>query len=159
MFPCNCVQKGRFTSRIILTLHMSRFNVTRNCILHNKGKTLIRLGTHDRQPSLALTGELWVSFVSYLEKIARDISGALCIVCTNILLHYQSNDCNATDIRIRSQKMTFTGTMMTSSNGSIFRVTGHSCGEFTCHRWSPLTKASDAELWCFLWAAPEQTIE
>ena len=23
----------------------------------------------------------------------------------------------------------------------------------------PLTKASDAELWCFLWSAPEQTVE
>ena len=24
----------------------------------------------------------------------------------------------------------------------------------TGHRWIPLTKASDAELWCFLWSAP-----
>ena len=40
--------------------------------------------------------------------------------------------------------------MMTSSNGNISRVTGHLCEEFTCHRWIPLTKASDAELWCFL---------
>ena len=38
--------------------------------------------------------------------------------------------------------------MMTSSNGNIFRVTDHLCGEFTGHRWIP-TKASDAELWCF----------
>ena len=45
--------------------------------------------------------------------------------------------------------------MMTSSNGSIFRVTGHLCGEFTGPRWIPHTKASDAELWCFLWSAPE----
>ena len=37
-----------------------------------------------------------------------------------------------------------------SSNGSIFRVTGLLCGEFTGHRWIPRTKASDAELWCFL---------
>ena len=36
--------------------------------------------------------------------------------------------------------------MMTSSDGYIFRVTGISCGEFTGHRWIPLTKASDAEL-------------
>ena len=36
--------------------------------------------------------------------------------------------------------------MMTSSNGKIFRVTGHLCGEFTGHRWIPRTKASDAEL-------------
>ena len=45
--------------------------------------------------------------------------------------------------------------MMTSSNGNIFRVTGPLCGEFTGQRWIPLTKASDAELLCFLWSAPE----
>ena len=44
--------------------------------------------------------------------------------------------------------------MMTSSNGNIFHVTGPLCGEFTGHRWIPRTKASDAELWCFLWSAP-----
>ena len=32
--------------------------------------------------------------------------------------------------------------MMTSSNGSIFCVTGPLCGEFTGHWWIPLTKAS-----------------
>ena len=37
-------------------------------------------------------------------------------------------------------------TMMTSSNGNIFRVTGPLWG----------TKASDAELCCFLWSAPEK---
>ena len=45
--------------------------------------------------------------------------------------------------------------MMMSSNGNIFRVNGHLCGEFTGHRWIPRTKASDAELWCFLWSVPE----
>ena len=40
--------------------------------------------------------------------------------------------------------------MMTSSNGNIFRVTGHLCGEFTDPRWISRTKASDAELWCSL---------
>ena len=49
--------------------------------------------------------------------------------------------------------------MMTSSNERIFRVTGHLCGEFIGHRWIPLTKASDAELWCLLWSAPEQMVE
>ena len=43
---------------------------------------------------------------------------------------------------------------MTLSNGNIFRVTGPLCGEFTGDRWIPRTKASDAELWCFLWSAP-----
>ena len=42
--------------------------------------------------------------------------------------------------------------MMTSSNGNIFRITSHLCGEFTGLRWIPRTKASDAELWCFLWS-------
>ena len=37
--------------------------------------------------------------------------------------------------------------MMTSSNGNIFRVTGHLSGEFTCPRWIPHTKASDAGLY------------
>ena len=45
--------------------------------------------------------------------------------------------------------------MMTSSNGNIFRVTGHLCGEFIGPRWIPRTNASDADLWCFLWSAPE----
>ena len=48
--------------------------------------------------------------------------------------------------------------MMTSSNRNIFRVTGLLSGEFTGHRRIPLTKASDAELWCFLWAVPEKQL-
>ena len=48
---------------------------------------------------------------------------------------------------------------MTSSNGNIFRVTGPLCGEFTSHRWIPLTNASDMELWCFLWSATEQAFK
>ena len=43
-------------------------------------------------------------------------------------------------------------TMMTSSNGNIFRVTGHLCGLFTAPRWISRTKASNAELSCFLCA-------
>ena len=35
---------------------------------------------------------------------------------------------------------TFFIIMMTSSNGKIFRVTGHLCGEFTGPWWIPLTK-------------------
>ena len=45
---------------------------------------------------------------------------------------------------------------MTSSSGNIFRATGHLCGEFTGHIWIPRTKASDVELWCFLWSVPEK---
>ena len=49
--------------------------------------------------------------------------------------------------------------MMTSSNGNIFRVTGHLCGEFIGDRWIPSTKASKAELWCFLYSVPEWTVK
>ena len=42
--------------------------------------------------------------------------------------------------------------MMRSLNGNIFRVTGHLRGEFPGLRWIPRTKASDAQLWCFLWS-------
>ena len=41
--------------------------------------------------------------------------------------------------------------MMASSNGSIFCLTDHLWGGSTGHRWIPLTKASDAELWCFFY--------
>ena len=44
--------------------------------------------------------------------------------------------------------------MMTSSNGNFFRFTGLLCREFTGDWWFPLTKASDAQLWCLLWSAP-----
>ena len=40
---------------------------------------------------------------------------------------------------------------------NIFCVTGPLWGESTGHRWIPLTKANDAELWCLIWSAPEQT--
>ena len=46
--------------------------------------------------------------------------------------------------------------MMASSNGNIFRVIGHLCGEFTGLRWNPRTNA--IELWCFL-SVPEWTFE
>ena len=36
---------------------------------------------------------------------------------------------------------------------------GHLCVEFPGGRWIPCTKASDTELWCFLWSAPEWTFE
>ena len=51
--------------------------------------------------------------------------------------------------RIRYERHQAGISMMTSSNGNIFRVTGPLCGN---HRWIPRAKA-DAELWCFLWSA------
>ena len=49
--------------------------------------------------------------------------------------------------------------MMTSSNGNIFRVIGPFVRGIHQSPVIPLTKASDAELWCFLWSMPEQTVE
>ena len=40
-----------------------------------------------------------------------------------------------------------------------FRVTGPLWGEFTGPRWIPRTKASDAELWCFLRSVSEYKVE
>ena len=66
------------------------------------------------------------------------------------------NECPGGIWRIRNTNNTCNSPfMMTSSNGNIFRVTGHLCGEFTDHRWISCTKASDAELWCLLWFAHE----
>ena len=48
--------------------------------------------------------------------------------------------------------------MMTPSYGNIFSVTGPLWGEFTGHQWFPLTKASDAELWCFLSSGPNKRL-
>ena len=48
--------------------------------------------------------------------------------------------------------------MMMSSIGNFFCVTGPLCREFTSHWWIPLTKASDMELWCFLWSVPKQMV-
>ena len=43
---------------------------------------------------------------------------------------------------VSSSHKLFPTSMMTSSNGNIFRVTGPLCGEFTGHWWIPLTKPS-----------------
>ena len=35
-------------------------------------------------------------------------------------------------------------------------LTGPLGGEFTAHRWIPLTKASDVKIWCLLWSTPHE---
>ena len=67
---------------------------------------------------------------------------ALCCLKSSVCVH---------DRPYQSRQLTlFHAFMMTSSNGNIFRVTGPLYGEFTGHWWIPLTKTSNAELWCFL---------
>ena len=46
-----------------------------------------------------------------------------------------------------------------SSKEIIFRVTGPLWGDSIGHRWNPLRNTSDAELRCFVWSAPEQTVQ
>ena len=61
-------------------LDISRCNTTRYYTQQNnfEDKTSFPLRTHERHPYLALTGELWVSFVSYLDKSDHEISEAHC---------------------------------------------------------------------------------
>ena len=51
-------------------------------------------------------------------------------------------------------KQTFSALLALCAGNSPVTV-----GGFTGHWWIPLTKASDADLWCFLWFTFEQTIE
>ena len=64
-----------------------------------------------------------------------------CLVCLVITLE---------NITFIEQEILYDA-MMTSSNGNIFRVTDSLWGEFAGHRWVPLTKASNADLWCFFY--------
>ena len=80
--------------------------------------------------------ELWPTSVSHLFSFLNSSSGLAGGK------HYQK-------ITILIWKLVLK--IMTSSNGNIFRVTGHLCRKFTDHRWIPRTKASDAKLLYFLW--------
>ena len=84
------------------------------------------------------------------KSFATPIKRAVCnnAACTNsdYVITWQSFSGALFERKLHN---TFMCIMMTSSNRNIFRVTGPLCEEFTCHRWILLTKASDAELWCF----------
>ena len=67
--------------------------------------------------------------------------------------------CTQNRSRVRGVYCEFFQSMMTSSNGNIFLITGPLWGESTGDRWTPLTKASDVDLWYFLWSALEQRVE
>ena len=85
-------------------------------------------------------------------KQQRKISGSKA-AAKYIFAKGLNTDIMADYLLMNSEAIYSTINMMTSSNGNIFRVTGPLCGEFTGPRWIPHTKASDAELWCFLWSA------
>ena len=103
-------------------------------------------------PTLQTTAEnmRWNCFPHYWSFVGESIGHRW------IPLRKKKQWCNNKEIDSH-QPHSFHRIMMTSSNGNIFRVTGHLCGEFTGHRWIPLIKASEAELWYFLWYSSEQT--
>ena len=86
---------------------------------------------------LALMGEVLFVYYEHFEEHWP---------CYNGTVLYQGWLHDAHTIMVMGQSCGFP--MMTSSNGNIFRVAGPLSG----FRWIPHTKASDAELWCFLWS-------
>ena len=105
----------------------------------------------------------WFSTVfkkSQLFYLLRKTIFDIILLIPVVVLHefHRSNAFGFISKRIRPRN-TRVQHMMTSSNGNILRVTGPLCVEFTGPRWIPLTKASNTELWYFLWSAPQSTVE
>ena len=59
---------------------------------------------------------------------------------------------------ILQSRFCVTGHLRGESTGHQW-ITVPLLGESTVHRWIPLTKDSYAQVWCFLWSAPEQTVK
>ena len=118
---------------------------------------------------MALVGTLGLDHINMRQGTMPMFAGCQVITQTNAeLLPVEPPVVNLSEILSPNYKMSrenyilfflISICMMTSSNGNISRVTGPLCGEFTGHRWIPLTKANDAELWSFLSSVPEQTVE
>ena len=97
-------------------------------------------------PYLALSGELWSVFYEYFN---RNWS------CYKGFLLYNKGQYNVT-LHTPQQWQT-----CNTNHGDVIKWK-----HFPCYwpsvrgvHWSLVKRASDAELWCFLWSAPEQTIE
>ena len=107
------------------------------------GPMIVRLPTH-----ICVTRPQWVNSL-HQNRVTIPLNNGVNYSAPR----YQVQNCHISHERFSHCSM-FSELMMTSSNENIFRVTGHLCGEFTGQRWIPRTKASDAELWCFLWSVP-----
>ena len=88
------------------------------------------------------------------------------LLYTGIRVNHVSKSLNTTYYIVTCHRLFISGAyslvvyiVMTSSYGNISRVNGPLRGKTTGHRWIPLKKTSDSELWCFLWSAPYQTME
>ena len=127
------------SSAAITRSNLWRF-YTQHC--YDSSRTWIRLETH---MYIALAGELW-SLVRKLEKTACVITTLHCITCkTTITAAEQKSWFDLTKYTPISPSSA-SYVMMTSSNGNIFRVTGHLCREFTAQR--PVTRSFDVSLIC-----------
>ena len=94
-----------------------------------------KLSNHKGTPYLAVVGELWG--ISYVDFWAHWYIKAIWQIVWSSPRSVHATTANDLS-RVSEQhwsKMQFR--MMTSSNGNIFRVTGHLCGEFTGPRWFP----------------------
>ena len=99
--------------------------------------------------------------ISTMQQFATK-SGHMCTHVHNYVHSYVPNwftklffMVQAADVVIVLRRLIWKCTMSWWRHQNIFRVTGPLCGEFTGHRWIPCTNASDAELWCSVWSAPE----
>ena len=102
--------------------------------------------------------ELWECITHSLPHFILSLS-SLSLSCEVIHLLSQANILTAKVNNKENNEIWYYQFMMMASDGNIFCVAGPFCGEFTSHRWIPLTKASHAELWFFVWSAPKQTVE
>ena len=147
LWPCYTIRRLRSGSALVqvmacrLPTPSKPLSVARFCDIHPKGIS-------QRVPNL---------FSSIMEiillKLLPHLPGAYEVTSmpSNKMTWTTAKMCGSISMLpwLATTLIDFTEIMMTSSNGNIFRVTGPLCGEFTSHWWIPLTKASDAELWCF----------
>ena len=94
-------------------------------------------------PYLALKGELRdICYGDFGENLSRYNGTANCIWT----LDSKTNNWDFNSLVVNRVHLScdtkVQQSVMTWSNGNIFRVTGHLCGEFIGHRWIPRTKAS-----------------
>ena len=147
--------------------HLLRQAINPSAAMLRSGLKMIMSASLDRRiPWFVLATQLEVKlplplidkmFITYLEDSICMGFLLFCSVCVKNGIYrcrYHFNDTESSNFA-HIFHMWRGVIMMTSSNGSFFRVTGTLWGEFTGHRWIPRTKASDAKLWWFLWSAPE----
>ena len=132
----------------------SLFGFTKLILHHPRAVTAASRGSTIADLALRITHQpkpyiLWSRFTYTLPCLTL-ISTVRALVCAT-----------ATPVRSSAKASAILNESVTAVTASRFSpvVTGPLCWEFTGHRWIPRTKASDAELWCFLRSAPEYTVE